>query len=315
MEKKIFLIGTGQMAIDYFNVLKDQNCNTTVIGRGEESALKFESKTGVKPFIGGFDEFINKKGLPENAYVIIATGTEVLMSALLLAIKAGAHKVLIEKPAALSIEELIENEDKLKAFSENIFVAYNRRFYASVIEAKKMIEEDGGLQTIHFEFTEWSHVIEPLAKAPGVKENWFFANSTHVVDLAFYLAGKPVQWQAYSKAGTLKWHSKTNFTGAGITEKGVLFSYLSNWESAGRWAVELLTEKRRIYLKPMEGISVQEKGKVAVVEHKFDNAADLEFKPGLKKQLEAYLNYDETKLLNIKDHMSVSREVYSKIIS
>ena len=190
------------------------------------------------------------------------------MPSLLLVLQAGAYKVLIEKPAAISIEELIENEEKLKPYSDKVFVAYNRRFYASVIEAQKMIEEDGGLQTIHFEFTEWSHVIEPLAKAPGVKENWFFANSTHVVDLAFYLAGKPLQWKAYSKAGTLKWHSKTNFTGAGITEKGVLFSYLSNWESAGRWAVELLTEKRRIYLKPMEGISVQEKGTVAVVEHK-----------------------------------------------
>lgn len=315
MEKKVFLIGTGQMAIDYFAVLKDQNYDTTVIGRGEESAIKFESKTGVKPFVGGLQEYINNNSLPANAYVIIATGTEALMPSLLLALQAGACKVLIEKPAAISIEELIENEEKLKPYSNNVFVAYNRRFYASVIETQKMIEEDGGLQTMHFEFTEWAHKIEPLTKAVGVKENWFFANSTHVIDLAFYLAGKPTQWQGYSKAGKLKWHSKTNFTGAGITDKGVLFSYLSNWESAGRWAVELLTEKRRIYLKPMESISVQEKGTVAVVEHKFDDSLDLQFKPGLMKQVEAYLNDDEINLLNIKEHLVAAREVYSKIIS
>lgn len=315
MEKKVFLIGTGQMAIDYFAVLKNQNYDTTVIGRGEESAIKFESKTGVKPFVGGLQEYINNNNLPANAYVIIATGTEALMQTLLLALQAGAYKVLIEKPAAISIEELIENEEKLKLYSNNVFIAYNRRFYASVLEAQKMIKEDGGLQTMHFEFTEWAHKIEPLTKAAGVKENWFFANSTHVVDLAFYLAGKPDQWQAYSKEGNLNWHAKTNFTGAGITEKGVLFSYLSNWESAGRWAVELLTDKRRIYLKPMESISVQEKGSVAVVEYKFDDTIDVEFKPGLKKQLDAYLNDDSEKLLSIKDHLNFTKDIYQKIIS
>ena len=140
MKKKVFLIGTGQMAIDYFAVMKDQNCDITVIGRGEESALKFESKTGVKPFVGGLQEYIQNNSLPANAYVIIATGTEALMPSLLIALQAGAYKVLIEKPAAISIEELIENEDKLLLYSNNVFVAYNRRFYASVLEAQRMIK-------------------------------------------------------------------------------------------------------------------------------------------------------------------------------
>ncbi|WP_353077508.1 Gfo/Idh/MocA family oxidoreductase [Flavobacterium sp.] len=314
MKKQVFLIGTGQMAVDYLAVLKNQNCDTTVIGRGKESAIKFESQTGVKPFVGGLQEYINNNSLSTNAYVIIATGTEALMPSLLLVLKAGAYKVLIEKPAAISIEELIENEEKLKPYSDKVFVAYNRRFYASVIEAQKMIEEDGGLKTIHFEFTEWAHTIEPLHKAPGVKENWFFANSTHVVDLAFYLAGRADDWKAFSKAGKLKWHSKTNFTGAGFTEKGVLFSYLSNWESAGRWAVELLTEKRRIYLKPMENIFVQEKGTVAVVEHKFDDSLDLQFKPGLYRQTLAFLNEVNNGILKIDEHIKNSKQIYSKII-
>jgi predicted dehydrogenase len=314
MEKKVFLIGTGQMAIDYFAVLKDENYDITVIGRGEESAIKFESQTGVKPFVGGLQEYVNKNSFPANAYVIITTGTEALMPSLLLALQAGAHKVLIEKPAAISIEELIANEEKLKPYSNNVFVAYNRRFYASVIEAKKMIEEDGGLQTMHFEFTEWAHKIEPLTKAPGVKENWFFANSTHVVDLAFYLAGKPTQWNTYSKAGTLEWHSKANFTGAGITENGVLFSYLSNWESAGRWAIELLTEKRRIYLKPLESISVQQKGSLAVIEHKLDDSLDLEFKPGLYRQISAFIKGSHFCLLSLENHMKATKEVYRNIL-
>ncbi|MCE4217580.1 gfo/Idh/MocA family oxidoreductase [Pseudarcicella sp. GAP-15] len=314
MEKKVFLIGTGQMAIDYFVVLNNQNLDITVIGRGEVSAIEFESKTGNKPFVGGVASYLSANNLPENAYVIIATGTESLMSSLLLILKAGACKVLIEKPAALSISELIVNEEKLKKYANNVFVAYNRRFYASVLEAKRMIEDDGGLQTMHFEFTEWAHKIEPLIKADGVKENWFFANSTHVVDLAFYLAGNPFEWKAFSKSGKLKWHSKTNFVGSGITEKGVLFSYLSNWESAGRWGIELLTKKRRIYLKPIEKISIQDKGSVEISEYKFDDYLDLEFKPGLFLQIKEFLKTESSNLLTIKKHIEISKRVYSNIL-
>jgi predicted dehydrogenase len=313
VKKRVFLVGTGQMAIDYFDVLNKQNVDIIVIGRGEESAIKFELNTGIKPFLGGLDLYLNTNKLPENAYVIIATGTEVLMPSLLSILKAGASKVLIEKPAAISESELIANEAKLKAYTNNVFVAYNRRFYASVLEAQKMIEEDGGLQSMHFEFTEWAHKIEPLSKADGVKENWFFANSTHVVDLAFYIAGKPINWKAFSKSGKLKWHSKTNFVGAGITEKGILFSYISNWESAGRWGLELLTEKRRIYLKPLESISVQEKGTVSILEYKFDDHLDLQYKPGLFMQIHSFLNQINGRLLSLEEHVNITRHVYSKM--
>ena len=42
---------------------------------------------------------------------------------------------------------------------------------------KEIIAEDNGVTSFNFEFTEWSHEIEKLEKAPGVKENWFLANS------------------------------------------------------------------------------------------------------------------------------------------
>ncbi len=314
MIMNIFLIGTGQMAIDYANVLKAQNHLFTVIGRGETSAARFKEVTGISPVTGGIEHYLKNNSFPDDAYIIIATGTQDLMQTMLSVLRAGAYKVLVEKPAALSIEELLENEENLKPYADNVFVAYNRRFYASVIEAHRMIEQDGGLKSMHFEFTEWSHKIEPLVKAPGVKENWFFANSTHVVDLAFYLTGEPVDWKAYSKSGDLKWHSKTNFAGAGITEKGVLFSYLSNWESAGRWGIELLTEKRRIYLKPLEGISIQRKGSVVVEEHLFDNILDTNFKPGIYKQVEAFFESNNSNLPKISCQIKSTKLIYKRML-
>lgn len=304
------------MAVAYAEVLKAMNRTFIVIGRGAVSAEEFNQKTGVKPVIGGLSSFLAENKLSKDTIAIIATGTEVLLPSLLLLIDAGISKILIEKPAAISIEELIGNESKLSAVSDRIFVAYNRRFYASVIEAEKLISEDGGLLSMHFEFTEWAHKIEPLTKAKGVKENWFFANSSHVVDLAFHIAGKPTKWNSFSRKGKLTWHEKANFAGAGITDKQVLFSYLSNWESAGRWAIELLTINRRIYLKPLEGLQIQLKGSIALTEHLFDDNLDQLFKPGLYKQVEVFLaNEADSKLVSIAEQIETSKNIYKKILS
>lgn len=311
--KEIVLIGTGSMALDYAKVLTSLEIKFKVIGRGEESALKFESQTGIKPIIGGIDDFLklypNQKGIS----FIIATGTEVLMPILKKVLLANADSVLIEKPAAISIGELLENEDFLLPYGDKVFVAYNRRFYASVREAIKLIEEDGGLESMHFEFTEWAHKIEPLQKAKGVKENWFFANSTHVIDLAFFIAGNPKDWNAYSKPGKLDWHSKTQFVGAGVTEKGVMFSYNSNWESAGRWGIEIMTFKRKIILRPLEEVQIQWKGSNEIVKQEIDLDLEKEFKPGLYFQLESFLNFKKNNLLDIENHILNTKLFYKKI--
>jgi predicted dehydrogenase len=309
------LVGTGPMAIEYAKVLKAQNQTFTPIGRGEASADNFFNITGVKAATGGLKNFLDNNTLNPGTIAIIATGTEVLMESLLQLIKAGASKILIEKPAAISIDELLKNKTELEPYQNNIFIAYNRRFYSSVVEAQRLIELDGGLHSMHFEFTEWAHKIEPLVKAPGVKENWFFANSSHVVDLAFFISGAPKEWSAFSKNGKIKWHEKSNFVGAGITDKMVLFSYLSNWESAGRWSIELLTENRRIYLKPLEEVWIQNKGSIEIKKHVFETTIDDQYKPGVFNQVSAFLAHDTNRLVSIEQHFFNSINIYKKMLN
>lgn len=310
----IYLIGTGPMSQAYAQVLKFLKKDFIVIGRGEASAEKFNEVINVQPFVGGLDLFLKKHHFSNEDHVILATGTEALMPTLKQVLISGAGSVLIEKPAALSIEELLENEKFLNPFADNIFVAYNRRFYASVQEALKLIEADGGLESMHFEFTEWAHKIEPLVKAPGVKENWFFANSTHVVDLAFFIAGKPKHWNAYTLPGKLNWHPKTKFAGAGITEKGVLFSYNSNWESAGRWGIELMTYNRKIILKPLEDVQIQMKGSIDTAILNINHNHELEFKPGLYNQIVSFLNNEKDSFTTMKEHIENTNNIYKKMI-
>ena len=199
IDNTVLLIGTGPMGIEYTKVLQGQGVNFQVIGRGATSADNFFNATGKKPIIGGLQNFLENVESSNNTFAILATGTEVLIDCLKMLIRKSITNILIEKPAAVSIDELNSIKELFLPFSDSILVAYNRRFYASVLETEYILEKDGGLQAMNFEFTEWTHKIDPSKKVPEVLNNWFFANSTHVVDLAFFIAGKPLNWSAYSK--------------------------------------------------------------------------------------------------------------------
>jgi predicted dehydrogenase len=286
----LWLIGAGVMARDYALVLQGLSQEFEVVGRNEASAKKFEEETGHAVRQGGLSGALVNSEAPKQA--IIAVGVEHLANVATELIEAGTRQILIEKPGGISsmeIRELLQVEAKHKAC---VYVAYNRRFYASTTLARKLISEDGGATSCVFEFTEWSHAIAPLVKGPGVKEAWFLANSTHVVDLAFHLCGFPKDWAAW-QGGALDWHpAAARFSGSGITELGILFSYHADWDAPGRWGVEVLTRKRRFILRPMEQLQVMEKGSVSVNNLNLDDELDGKFKPGLYRQVQAFLAQD-----------------------
>jgi predicted dehydrogenase len=296
----VLLVGAGPMAVDYVNVLKAQDVPFKVIGRGAQSAEEFTGKTGIPVITGGLGAYLESgPELPEKA--IVAVSVEQLGNAAMLLLARGVKNILLEKPAGLNPQEIRRVAEEAVEQKARVYVAYNRRFYAPTLKAREIIAEDGGVLSFNFEFTEWSHIIKDLKKAPGVMENWFLANSTHVVDLAFYLGGEPKETSCYI-AGSLPWHpSASIFAGAGVAENGALFSYQANWEAPGRWGVEILTRKHRLIFRPMEQLHIQQIGSVAIEKVELDDELDQEFKPGLYLQTKSFLDGDDGQLLKIED--------------
>lgn len=290
MEKiDVWVVGSGQMAIDYIKVLDSLNQSFKVIGRGEKAASLCEEKTGKTVIRGGLGPFLDANPLPCK-YAIVAVNVDALAETTIQLINSGVKSILVEKPAGLNPFEIQAVRDAAVSNGSDVYVAYNRRFYAATLHAKRMIADDGGLLSCNFEFTEWGHVIEGLTKGPGVKERWFLGNSTHVVDLAFYLAGKPQQLSCYT-TGSLPWHPAASvFAGAGITDKGVLISYQANWLAPGRWGVEALTANHRLIFRPMETLQVMHKGSVRIDQVEIDDSLDKTFKPGLYEQVSRFLD-------------------------
>jgi len=282
-----------------------------VIGRGEHSAISFEEKTGHDVIVGGLSKFLDSSPtIPKAA--IVAVDVEHLCDLSTDLLKYGVKNILVEKPAGLKGEE-IESLHKLASFKQaDIFVAYNRRFFSSVIKARDLIASDGGVRSFNFEFTEWGHVIGKLDKSAESLNRWFIANSTHVVDLAFYLGGEPSDISCFSGGG-VDWHQvASKFSGAGMTTGGATFCYQADWESAGRWSVEILTSENRYIFRPMEALSVQRRGTVVTQVVDIDDSLDKEFKPGLYLQVEAFLNNRTEQLCSLSSQHNMMA-TYEKI--
>lgn len=308
----VWIIGAGVIAREYAKVLKSLGKDFVCIGRGEESAKAFLEATGVKPFVGGLESFLdNKPELP--AAAIVATNLGTLAENTITLLSCGVKKILCEKPGFLFPQELDKVYDVCKKAQAEVYYAYNRRFFASVFAAEKIIEEDGGLLSFNFEFTEWGHVIAQYDKPKDELKNWFFANSTHVVDLAFFLGGVPVEMTCYFKDAA-DWHRPINFAGAGRTDKDVLFNYQANWDAPGRWAVEMLTSKHRICLKPMEQLQLQDKGSVKVYPVDIDDHLDKEFKPGFYLETRAFLEGNMTRLCTLQQQHHHLEFIFNRIL-
>jgi len=310
INKKVLLVGAGQMAVDHYKVLKALNCDVTVVGRSKSSALSFEEKTDFKIHEGGLELFLQQNKLHFDV-AFVSVGMEVLAITTTQLLNSGFKTILVEKPAGMNraeIEALATLSTQLEAA---VFVAYNRRFYASVLKAKEVIALDGGLSSFNFEFTEWAHTIEPLDKKPGIKENWLLANSSHVIDLAFFVGGIPTKMNSFT-SGNLSWHEKAVFSGAGKTTEDILFSYQANWAGPGRWGVEFITKKSRLYLRPLEELHIQLKGTVAVNKMELDQSSEKNFKPGLFLQNQYFLKGDFTNFKTIQEQAQMTA-VYEQI--
>lgn len=299
---KILLVGAGPMAVEYAKVLKALRAQFLVVGRGKHSAMDFRGQTGIQPFVGGLGQWLarNKNKEVTDRAIVAVTENE-LGRATRDLIRAGVKSILVEKPGGLNSEDIKKVAKLANSRKAKVFVSYNRRFYSSALAARKIIQKAGGVSSFAFDFTERSYVVDKLKKAPGVKENWFLQNSSHVIDMAFFLGGQPKRINSF-RSGKLKWHKPALFAGAGVSEKGALFSYHANWISAGRWGVEIMTSKNRLILRPLEKLFIQKFGSMEIEEMPLNDKFDKEFKPGLYLEVKSFLT-DKKDLPTIEEQV------------
>ena len=286
-----WLVGTGNIAVDYAKVLAAQNILFTPIGRGEDSASVFTEKSGLPAVTGGLDSVL-EKSVPVTA--IVTVGVKELANATLTLIKKGTRRILLEKPGGIDRTEIGQVACAAKEKNAEVLIAYNRRFYSSVLAAEDIIKQDGGVTSFNFEFTEWLHLLRNK-EGFGNSSNLFLANSSHVMDMAFFLGGFPKTMSCFAinEGDILDKCSARIYSGVGVSNNGALFSYQANWGSAGRWSVEVLTRNHRLIFRPLEQLHVMNVGSVLVEKMDIDDTLDIDFKPGLYREVKAFFTGEQ----------------------
>jgi len=190
--------------------------------------------------------------------------------------------ILIEKPGSLYYQELEEITKYIK--NENIRIGYNRLAYPNFFKLKQLIEDDDGITSCRFTFTERISNIDFGKKNSSVYNRWGISNSLHVITMAMELMGMPKEIYPH-QYGRLEWHeSGSIFVGSGISEKGIPFSYHADWGSGGRWGIEVNTKKNSYQLIPLEDLFVSPKNEGAWKKVNFDLAFP-DLKQGIAEEI------------------------------
>lgn len=302
----ILLVGCGYMGKEYIKSLLVLKKDFVVVGNSEASVNKIKKEFNIDSvFSRGLSKFFESNDLKFTS-AIIATPIDFLEDHIELCIRNNIKNILVEKPGGLDFDRL----KKLSQMGSNVYIAYNRRYYDSVLKCQEIIEDDGGVLSFNFEFTELVEIINPSNYSKKVLDNWLLCNSSHVIDLAFYLGGEPEKINCFS-TGEIEWHKPAIFSGSGISKNGALFSYLSNWLSQGRWKIELNTKKRRLILCPLEKLKFIEYNSFEEKEVELPKKDNI--KDGILNMINIFIKNPD-KLYNMKTHIKNYENIYLQII-
>lgn len=289
--KKILIVGSGTMGTEYAKVFREgHQCAFDVAARSRPKLDAFVEKTQAGQ---GFEwDKLSAAQIAAYDGLVIAVNIENLPAVLVRALEAGAKKILVEKPVALRSKQLVELAALAKSQKAEVSVAVNRRFYAPILELKKILLTEKP-SSCHFDFTEWAWRIESLNYPAEVLARWMAANPIHVIDTVHFLFG-PLKPREVFLGGQnqIPWHP-TAAVFHGLLEGTVPVSYSSDWLAPGRWTIDVNTPEAKYRLAPMEKLQRIKKKTVELEEVPVDYDLDRRFKPGLFQMVAGFLGKDE----------------------
>ncbi len=252
-DKSVLLVGAGWMAKQYANALSQMKVkDVTVISRTQQKVSQLCDEFGFQPNLKEPKEALNK--MERKDLTIIATQIESLLPMTKLAIESGQDNVLIEKPGSLYSNELLSLDNSSNG--KRIRIAYNRLVYPNLHKLKQLVNEEGGITSCNFNFTERIHSIDFDKESKETFSRWGIANSLHIISMVLDLIGIPKQSLFY-QTGKLDWHPTGSiFVGSGLSEKKIPFSYHADWGSSGRWGIEVMTSQNAYRLISLEELYI-----------------------------------------------------------
>lgn len=276
---KIGLIGAGYMSDQYLRVIKASKnivCSS-IFSRTKNKSLMLKKKYKIKKVYDNINDFILKNKFDA---LIVAVNEQSALKVLRKVYKLKCP-ILFEKPLGYNYNQanLIK---KLIKDNKNIYIALNRRFYSSTLQAKKIINRNKNKRLIKINDQE----TQKFSKL--INKNLMYANSIHLIDyISIFARGNLVKVQKIKSYKKNKFHEvivKLFFS----SKDEVL--YYCNWNSPGSWSVSITQSDQRCEMKPLEQLTYEKFDKnKKIFRYKIKSSIeDIKFKSGLHYMLKEF---------------------------
>jgi predicted dehydrogenase len=198
---------------------------------------------------------------------------------------------LLEKPPGTSLTQYNDLCQLAKRHCTPVMVGLNRTYY-SVIQ--RAVADLGGIDKITAVFVEWSedprHCLE-RGLTPEQVQRMIFGNSLHGLHLLTTLAGDFLnpQISTVNLGQPFRWTMALQ----GLSNRGVLGTFTSTWDSPGGWRLTVCVSRRRYVFAPLETCEVQTSGS-SHRDRIEPERCDIDFKPGFYRQAQHFLQLIHT---------------------
>ena len=301
MKCRVAIVGAGYMAQEHVRAFLDIE-NVRVIGihsRTRQRAQKLADQYGIPAVCDSVPELYDVT----RADLVVVTVPELMKNAVSSRCFEYPWAVLLEKPVGYNLSDAEEIESAALERNCRVFVALNRRQYASTQTALNDLRDLPGSRFIRVQDQEDQVRALQDGHPRIVVENWMYANSVHVIDY-FRIFGRG---EIYAVEPVIPWKAGiSHLVVAKVSfDSGDVGLYEGVWNGPGPWAVSIDTPDKRWEMRPLEQAGYQLAGqrKIKIIEsHPWDS----QFKPGLRLQAEkavaAAMGY-ETDLPTLQDAM------------
>lgn len=288
MKINVIIIGSGKMASAYSEVLQ-KNKKFNLLGaysRNKEILKSFCSERKIVPF-KDFKEIINFKSLDLLIIAVTATNLRDVINKIY-KIKC---KVLIEKPFGINYAEAKYLHQKI-LYKKNFFIALNRRYYGSVLLAKKKLKKVKKKLIYIEDHIDFGKLIQ-LGFNNRNKKYFVYSHSIHLIDfLNIFSNGKILN--IYKKKIIV--NKNINIFAVISYSTGDIGIYNCSYDSKEKWKISIKSEHQELIFQPIEELSLSNQ-KVNNKNYSFH--LDKKYKPGIWNLLNDALNLFQNKPHNL----------------
>lgn len=283
-ECKVALIGAGYMAREHLRAFADiaQVRIVGIFSRTRERASALASEYNI-PLVADSLDALYEQSRPD---LVVITVNAHAVDRMVSECCRFPWVMLAEKPVGLNVASSRFIMQLAQEKQRRVYVALNRRFYASTQALVNGLLDDPDKRLIEVFDQQTPDLLLRMGKNPVEIKHLMFSNGIHVIDYLRMLG----RGEIVSVVPIFPWSSNSETTSM-VVATAIHFSsgdqaiYRCLWNAPGPWAVTVTTKQKRWELKPLEKLTVQNSG-ARVAESVNLSDIDARFKPGLRVQAE-----------------------------